>query len=87
MQLGTRWPVGESVPAQLPDVVADAIGGVEDELKADDVRTKDWRWTLTWLEGRPIVELDDGTVITYNPHTQSATVRQRDDFDSEDDDY
>ena len=21
-------------------------------------------WTLTWLEGRPIVELDDGTVVS-----------------------
>jgi hypothetical protein len=21
-------------------------------------------WTLTWLEGRPIAELDDGTVVT-----------------------
>ena len=25
--------------------------------------TDGWRWTLTWLEGRPVVELDDGTVI------------------------
>lgn len=22
-----------------------------------------WRWTLTWLEGRPVAELDDGTIV------------------------
>jgi hypothetical protein len=22
-----------------------------------------WRWTLTWLEGRPIAELPDGTTV------------------------
>ena len=27
----------------------------------------DWRWTLTWLEGRPVVELDDGTTIRVAP--------------------
>jgi uncharacterized cupin superfamily protein len=43
--------------------VVDAIRGVEAELV--DVDTSQWRWTLTWLEGNPVVELDDGTVIRY----------------------
>ena len=28
-----------------------------------DTETEQWRWTLTWLEGHPIAELDDGTVV------------------------
>jgi hypothetical protein len=69
MQLGTRWNVGSPPPAKLADAVLAAIGSVESEL--DEVETDAWRWTLTWLEGRPVVELDDGTVI----HTaQDGTV-------------
>jgi hypothetical protein len=34
---------------------------VEDGLR--DVDTAAWRWTLTWLEGKPVAELDDGTVV------------------------
>lgn len=61
MQLGTRWPVGDQPPARLAEEVVAAIEGVEAELVGID--TAGWRWTLTWLEGRPVVELDDGTVI------------------------
>ena len=61
MQLGTRWNVGDVPPARLPVEVVDAVASVEGELAG--VPTEGWRWTLTWLEGRPVVELDDGTVI------------------------
>lgn len=55
MQLGTRWRHGDETPARLPGDFARAIAEVTDEVSA---------WTLTWLEGRPIVESDtlpDGT--------------------------
>lgn len=74
MQLGTRWPVGATAPAPLPAVLRGAITAVEEELDADGVDASTWRWTLTWLEGRPVVELDDGTVIRYHPDTDSATI-------------
>lgn len=74
MQLGTRWPVGGVAPAALPDVVASAVTAVEEELRADGVDASTWRWTLTWLEGRPVVELDDGTVVRYHPGTGTATI-------------
>lgn len=61
MQLGTRWAVGDDPPPRLPGPVADAVRRVEAELAGID--TAAWRWTLTWLEGRPRVELDDGTLI------------------------
>ncbi|WP_022899651.1 hypothetical protein [Humibacter albus] len=81
MQLGTRWPVGGTAPERLPSVVVAAVNAVEDELEALDVDASTWRWTLTWLEGRPVVELDDGTVIRYHPGEDTATVSQPDDDD------
>lgn len=72
MQLGTRWEVGAEPPARLPDSVVAAIATVEIELAGVD--TTGWRWTLTWLEGRPVVELDDGTTLRYHPADGSVTV-------------
>lgn len=68
MQLGTRWSLWQTVPEGLPDDVRTAIANVEADLTvlADehlDLGIASWRWTLTWLEGRPVVELDDGTTI------------------------
>lgn len=64
MQMGTRWAVGGEPPARLPKLVVDAVRSVEDQLAGID--TSLLRWTLTWLEGNPVVELDDGTVIRYS---------------------
>jgi hypothetical protein len=38
-----------------------AIASVEAERAGSD--TSMWRWTLTWLEGHPRAELEDGTVV------------------------
>lgn len=64
MQLGTRWSVGTTPPANLPQPVLDEIVAVEGEIAHLDTAT--WRWTLTWLEGKPVCELDDGTVIRFD---------------------
>lgn len=72
MQLGTRWEIGAEPPSRLPDSVVAAIASVEIELAGVD--TTGWRWTLTWLEGRPVVELDDGTTLRYDPATGAVTV-------------
>jgi hypothetical protein len=76
MKLGTRWPLGGEVPSNLPHVVQVAVQAVEEELDAVGEDTTAWRWTLTWLEGKPVIELDDGTVIRYNPGEDSATITQ-----------
>lgn len=76
MQLGTRWAVGAEPPQNLPEVVRAAVHAAEEELEAIDADTSTWRWTLTWLEGRPVIELDDGTVIRYNPNEDTATITQ-----------
>ncbi|MGO4691127.1 hypothetical protein [Glaciibacter sp. 2TAF33] len=76
MQLGTRWPIGGELPPNLPHVVQVAVHAVEEELDAVGEDTGAWRWTLTWLEGKPVIELDDGTVIRYNAGEDSATITQ-----------
>jgi hypothetical protein len=58
MQLGTRWSVGGAAPASLPAPVLGAVAQVERELADEGVDASSWRWTLTYLEHRPVGELD-----------------------------
>jgi hypothetical protein len=61
MQLGTRWAVGATPPERISDAMKARIASVEVERESND--TSMWRWTLTWLEGHPRAELEDGTVV------------------------
>lgn len=63
MQLGTRWPAHTPAPQRLDSAVKDAVAEVERELAALKQDTSYWYWTLTYLEKRPVVQLDDGTTI------------------------
>jgi len=74
MQLGTRWGVGADAPAALPESVVAAIRSVEADVAHLD--TSSWRWTLTWLERRPVVELDDGTTIRVHPVTGEVSISE-----------
>jgi hypothetical protein len=74
IQLGTRWLVGDEPPSKLPQAVIDAIYEVEGELAEQGVDASDWSWTLTWLEGRPVVELDDETVVEYDAENDTAVI-------------
>lgn len=56
MQLGTRWAAGSDAPASVPAALLPAIAEVEE-------RGLTGHWTLTWLEGRPLAELDAGWEI------------------------
>ncbi|MET4158054.1 hypothetical protein [Agromyces sp. PvR057] len=59
MQLGTRWALGAQPPVSVPPELREQIVAVE-ARRGDGAG----HWTLTWLEGRPIAELDDGTRVT-----------------------
>ncbi|MCJ1673276.1 MULTISPECIES: hypothetical protein [Rathayibacter] len=88
MQLGTRWPVGGDTPSTLPEIVVTAVRDVEGELAAAGTDSSAWRWTLTWLEGKPVLELDDGTTITYRPDEDAAYITQpQGRVEGEDDDW
>jgi len=75
MQLGTRWAVGAVPPANLAEAVVLAIRDAEAQLAEAD--TSQWRWTLTYLESRPVVQLDDGTTIRMG-HDGSVTTTYED---------
>ncbi|MCK9919701.1 MULTISPECIES: hypothetical protein [Microbacterium] len=66
MQLGTRWTAGDTPPSAVPAVLHDAIASVERALPADPLGQPRARWTLTWLERRPIAELDTGVIVTVD---------------------
>lgn len=87
MQLGTRWSVGGAVPGGLPAAVVEAVARVERELVDLKVDASGWRWTLTWLERKPVVELDDGTVIRYDAAADTAHVHEPSESEPDDDDF
>ena len=60
MQVGSRFSVGQ-IPRSIPSELAERIQQVEHSL-TDDERSS-LRWTLTWLENRPVVELDNGVIL------------------------
>ncbi|WP_456283315.1 hypothetical protein [Microbacterium sp. JZ101] len=64
MQLGTRWSAGSEPPASVPASLRAEISRVEAELPDDAPRPS---WTLTWLEGRPIAELDTAIEVVIGP--------------------
>ncbi|NBX22740.1 MAG: hypothetical protein EBR52_01225 [Microbacteriaceae bacterium] len=66
MQLGTRWTFGTPTPARLTGPIVDGIASVEAQIRQLKVDASSWRWTVTWLEGRPVCELDDGTLVTID---------------------
>lgn len=59
MQLGTRWAMGSEPPASVPAALRPAIAEVEADLSASSGPSTG-HWTLTWLEGRAIADLDAG---------------------------
>jgi Ethanolamine utilization protein EutJ (predicted chaperonin) len=63
MQLGTRWLAHTLPPQTLVHSVKEAIAVVESDLMKLSQDTSTWKWTLTYLENRPVVQLDDGTTI------------------------
>lgn len=79
MQLGTRWTAGDAPPRAVPDVLHEQIRAVEETLPGDHGQPAP-RWTLTWLEGRPIAELDTGAIVSLDA-TGNAVVS----YDDEDD--
>lgn len=81
MQLGTRWAFGAALPAAVPAGAADAVAAIEAERASvlPQTVTDNWRWTLTFLEGRAHLELEDGTVLVIEPNGSVAEPELDDD--------
>jgi len=80
MQLGTRWTAREQPPAAVPARLHAQIAAVEAGLTPDGLSAPAPRWTLTWLEGRPIAELDTGVVVTLDASGEVVVRHDDDEF-------
>ncbi|HET8928687.1 MAG TPA: hypothetical protein VFN24_12785 [Microbacterium sp.] len=76
MQLGTRWTARTAPPVAVPEALHEQLAAVEAALPPGDPAP---RWTLTWLEGRPVAELDTGVIVTVD--RSGAVVVRHDDED------
>lgn len=63
MRLGTRWTSGDAIPAAVPAELHEQIRLVDRAIPGDGLGQPRPRWTLTFLEGRPIAELDTGVLV------------------------
>jgi len=79
MQLGTRWTSGDEPPAAVPAILRTQIAAVDRSLPRDDLGQPRPRWTLTFLEGRPIAELDTGVIVEQDG--SGAVIVRHDDED------
>lgn len=80
MQLGTRWNAMTEPPASVPAALRAQIAAVEKLLTADQVAAQPTpRWTLTWLEGRPVAELDTGVIVSLDAQGQAVVRHDADD--------
>jgi len=64
MRLGGRFPVGHDFSSIVPPGTLLRIAECEAQLSPEEAQSK--RWTLTWLEGQPVLELDGGQRIGPN---------------------
>lgn len=78
MQLGTRWTSGDEPPKSVPDALRRGIRSVDDAIPGDQLGQPRPRWTLTWLEGKPIAELDTGVIVSLDDEGEPV-VRDDDD--------
>ncbi|GAA2831065.1 hypothetical protein FB468_0479 [Leucobacter komagatae] len=61
MQLGSRWQAGQPPHHGVPELLHAAISAAESGVFGGNEPAGSW--TLTWLEGRPRVELVDGAGV------------------------
>lgn len=79
MQLGTRWTAGQTAPAAVPETLRAAIGQVDETVLSATDGSPAPRWTLTWLEGRPIAELDTGVIVQLDAEGEVVVGHDPDD--------
>ena len=72
MQLGTRWTSGDEPPKSVPAALRTGGGAGDATIPVDQLGQPRPRWTLTWLEGRPIAELDTGIIVSLDDNGQAV---------------
>jgi hypothetical protein len=80
MQLGTRWAARTEPPAAVPEALRTQIAAVEAAIDEGQLAQQPVpRWTLTWLEGRPVAELDTGVIVSLDADGQAVVRHDVDD--------
>jgi len=79
MRLGTRWASGDAIPAAVPAALHEQIRLVDAAIPGDALGQPRPYWTLTFLEGRPIAELDTGVIVEQD--AAGGVVLRHDDED------
>ncbi|QKJ19349.1 hypothetical protein [Microbacterium hominis] len=79
MQLGTRWTSGDEPPRAVPEALVRGIRSVDAAVPGDGLGQPRPRWTLTWLEGRPIAELDTGVIVRLDDDDEPVVTHDVDD--------
>ena len=79
MQLGTRWTSGDEPPKTVPEALVRGIRSVDQAIPDDELGGPRPRWTLTWLEGRAIAELDTGVIVTLGDDGEPVVRHDPDD--------
>ncbi|MGO2659451.1 hypothetical protein [Mycetocola reblochoni] len=74
MQIGTRWRVGAPIPVRLDERYLAEVDAAEDRLRRRVDDADSYVWTLSWLEGRAVLELEDGTVVSSTPQGDVVTI-------------
>ncbi|QEV99901.1 hypothetical protein F6J84_07200 [Microbacterium caowuchunii] len=80
MRLGTRWAAFTTPPAAVPDALRSQIAAVEKLLPEGQLTHQPTpSWTLTWLEGRPVAELDTGVIVALDAEGNAVVRHDPDD--------
>lgn len=79
MQLGTRWTSGQQIPSAVPQLLHEQIRLVDVAVPGDLLGQPRPRWTLTFLEGRAIAELDTGVIVEATANGGVAVRHDTDD--------
>ncbi|MEN2740813.1 hypothetical protein ABCS02_23730 [Microbacterium sp. X-17] len=79
MRLGTRWRAGDVPPASVPENLRAQIRAVEEAMPPDLLGQPNPWWTLTWLEGRPVAELETGVMVTVTADGEVVVQHDPDD--------
>ncbi|MCR2801007.1 MULTISPECIES: hypothetical protein [unclassified Microbacterium] len=79
MQLGTRWTSGDEPPRSVPDSIRGQIHAVDRAMPTDELGQPRPRWTLTFLEGRPVAELETGVVVSLDADGNAVVGHDPDD--------
>ena len=61
MKLGGRFDLGHDFSSVVPDSMLAKIAQAEAALSETEKTSA--RWTLAWLEGQPVLSLDNGPTI------------------------